>query len=69
MAEAPPGADEHEIWELDVKFWLNRAISKYRAAYGTGTREMADLLPWAAAPLSVACPVKSGDSARPSGTS
>lgn len=41
--------DEVEIEELEVKFWLNRAISKYRAVYGIATLEMADLFPWARA--------------------
>jgi hypothetical protein len=39
--------DEVEIDELEVKLWLYRAISKYRAVYGIGTPEMADLFPWA----------------------
>ncbi len=42
-----PGVDEFEIEELEVKFWLNRAISKYRTVYEIGTPEMADLFPWA----------------------
>lgn len=41
------GADEVEIPEWMVTMWLNRAISKYRAAYGIGTPEMAALFPWA----------------------
>lgn len=44
------GTDEVEIDEALVVFWLNRAISKYRAAYEVGTSEMADLFPWAADP-------------------
>jgi len=42
-----PGPHEVEIKEWQVVFWLNRAISKYRAAYGIGTPEMADIFPWA----------------------
>ncbi len=42
------GNDEVDIDETVVVFWLSRAISKYRAAYGTGTSEMADLFSWAA---------------------
>lgn len=42
--------DDWEIAELDVKLWLNRAISKYRAIYGVGTREMAAVFPWAGTP-------------------
>jgi hypothetical protein len=41
------GADELQIEEWVVTMWLNRAISKYRAFYGTGTPEMAALFPWA----------------------
>jgi len=41
------GSDEVEIGEWEVKLWLNRAISKYRAVYGIGTPEMAGLFPWA----------------------
>jgi hypothetical protein len=41
------GADEVEIEEWHVKMWLNRAISKYREVYGTGTPEMIALFPWA----------------------
>ncbi len=44
------GNDEVEIDNTLVLFWLNRAISKYRAAYGIGTTEMADLFMWAAEP-------------------
>jgi hypothetical protein len=39
--------EEVEIEELEVKLGLYRAISKYRAVYGIGTPEMADLFPWA----------------------
>lgn len=42
------GDDDVEIDEGHVVFWLNRAISKYRATYGIGTPEMADLFAWAA---------------------
>jgi hypothetical protein len=45
------GADQVEIEEWIVKFWLNRAISKYRAVYGVGTPTMAELFPWARDPL------------------
>jgi hypothetical protein len=41
------GPDEVEIEEWNVKMWLNRAISKYRAVYGVGTPEMIALFPWA----------------------
>lgn len=41
------GPAEVKIEEWQVTFWLNRAISKYRSAYGIGTPEMADLFPWA----------------------
>jgi len=41
------GPDEAEIEEWVVKMWLNRAISKYRAVYGSGTPEMSALFPWA----------------------
>jgi hypothetical protein len=41
------GVDEVEIEEFEVLAWLNRAISKYRAVYGTGTPEMTALFPWA----------------------
>ena len=44
------GVDETDIADPDVTFWLNRAISKYRAMYGSGTDEMASLFPWAATP-------------------
>lgn len=43
----PYGPDEMEVDEWIVLFWLNRAISKYRAVYGIGTSEMAGLFPWA----------------------
>ena len=46
----PKLPDEVEIEEAMVKFWLNRAISKYRAVYGIGTSAMADLFPWAGNP-------------------
>jgi hypothetical protein len=36
-----------EIDQTMVLFWLNRAISKYRAFHGNGTLEMAALFPWA----------------------
>ncbi len=39
--------DEIKIEEWVVTMWLNRAISKYRAVYGTGTPEMTALFPWA----------------------
>jgi len=41
------GADVVEIEEWMVTMWLNRAISKYRTVYGSGTAEMAALFPWA----------------------
>lgn len=41
------GAEEAEIEEWVVTMWLNRAISKYRAVYGSGTPEMSTLFPWA----------------------
>ena len=41
------GADRVEVGEWDVQFWLNRAISKYRAVYGIGTPGMADFFSWA----------------------
>ena len=41
------GAEEVEIEEWVVTMWLNRAISKYRAVYGSGTPEMGALFPWA----------------------
>jgi hypothetical protein len=41
------GNDVVEIDEWQAVFWLNRAISKYRAVYGMGTMEMAGLFPWA----------------------
>ena len=39
--------DDLETEQAEVLFWLNRAISKYRARYGDGTVEMAALFPWA----------------------
>ncbi len=39
------GLDETDIADPDVTFWLNRAISKYRAVYGSGTDEMASFVP------------------------
>ncbi len=45
------GTGEVEIDELEVRGWLNRAISKYRAVYGAGTPEMAETFPWAILPL------------------
>lgn len=39
------GADEVEIDEALVVFWLNRAVSKYRVAYEVGTSEMVGLSP------------------------
>ena len=42
------GAEGVGIEEWIVLMWLNRAISKYRAAYGSGTPEMRALFPWAA---------------------
>ena len=39
------GAEDVELEEMEVKIWLWRAISKYRAVYGIGTPEMADLFP------------------------
>lgn len=44
------GPDEWEIAEVDVKLWLYRAVSKYRAVYGGGTPTMAELFPWARNP-------------------
>ncbi len=41
------GVDGVEINEWEVTFWLNRAISKYRAVYGSGTPEMIAVFPWA----------------------
>lgn len=41
------GGNEKEIDDTHVLFWLNRAISKYREAYGPGTPEMVDLFQWA----------------------
>ncbi len=41
------GPDEIEIVEWLAKMWLCRATSRYRAAYGIGTSEMAALFPWA----------------------
>lgn len=41
------GPDAVEIEEWVVTMWLNRAISKYRAVYGSGTPEMTALFPWA----------------------
>ncbi|WP_018267564.1 hypothetical protein [Methylosinus sp. LW4] len=41
------GVQETEIEEWEVTFWLNRAISKYRAVYGRGTPDMVALFPWA----------------------
>ena len=41
------GADIVEIEDWSVKFWLSRAVSKFRAVYGVGTDEMAELFPWA----------------------
>lgn len=41
------GADAVEIEEWMVTMWLNRAISKYRAVYGSGTPEMTALFSWA----------------------
>jgi len=38
--------DEVEIEEWMATMWLNRAISKYRAVYGSGTPEMTALFPW-----------------------
>lgn len=35
------GAEDVELEEMEVKIWLWRAISKYRAVYGIGTPEMA----------------------------
>jgi len=42
------GNDEVEIDETLVIFWLNRAISKYREFYRSGTPEMVEIFPWAA---------------------
>lgn len=44
------GPDEVEIEEWHVKMWLNRAVSKFRAVYGSGTSEMIALFPWAGIP-------------------
>lgn len=44
------GPDEWEIAEVDVKLWLYRAVSKYRAVYGIGTPAMAEMFPWARNP-------------------
>jgi len=41
------GVDETEIEEWEVTFWLNRAISKYRAVYGRGTPDMVAMFSWA----------------------
>ena len=41
------GPDQVEVDEWIVIFWLNRAISKYRAVYASGTPIMAELFPWA----------------------
>ncbi len=41
------GAEQVEIEEWQVKGWLTRAISKFRATYGSGTLEMIELFPWA----------------------
>jgi hypothetical protein len=41
------GVDAVEIEEWEVTCWLNRAISKYRAVYGSGTPEMLAMFSWA----------------------
>jgi len=40
------GNEEVEIEEWQTIFWLNRAISKYRAVYRIMTPEMKDFFPW-----------------------
>ena len=45
-----PSPDEIEILDWEVIMWLNRAISKYRAAYGSGTPEMVAMFDWAGNP-------------------
>jgi len=44
------GPEEWEIEELQVKFWLYRAVSKYHQVYGDGTSAMASLFGWVGAP-------------------
>lgn len=45
--DMPPLKVDIAIDELIVKFWLVRAISKYRATYGFSTSEMISVFPWA----------------------
>lgn len=40
------GNDTVDIEEWQAVFWLNRAISKYRAIYDNGTKEMWEIFPW-----------------------